>query len=377
MLAPTQIKKPENWQDFESLCKILWGEIWNCPTSIKKNGRSGQKQCGVDVYAMPDGESGYYGIQCKGKDDYTDTQLTEKEIDTEIEKALNFKPALVNLLFATTANKDAEIEEYIRIKNVDHIQRGLFRIDIVSWEDIVDLLKRYRIAYNWYMNNCQYIDAANVEISFNGKQECTINPQYIRTTKTTALKARSPFADCLSANNINEILKKYPPSNIAMPFYGNSKRDYRWQRVYIQIKNTGKVTIDDYKLYLHMDTRMLILDPLYHYNNEPLIPDAIKAQINSQIDRERDVFQFSDGILIEPNKPLLLEDSAYFKFSIRADDYVERIPIVWHFTSRDFVKKGQLLINVVKSYIDKIQTATVYDSSEMREAEIIITPRIE
>jgi len=64
------IRKPENWQDFENLCKKLWGEIWDC-AEIKKNGRSGQNQQGVDVYGIPKFDTEYYGIQCKGKDDYT------------------------------------------------------------------------------------------------------------------------------------------------------------------------------------------------------------------------------------------------------------------------------------------------------------------
>jgi hypothetical protein len=81
MIAPTQIRKPENWQDFEKLCKKLWGEIWNCSNSIKRNGRSGQSQCGVDVYGLPINANGYYGIQCKGKDDYSKSKLSEKEID--------------------------------------------------------------------------------------------------------------------------------------------------------------------------------------------------------------------------------------------------------------------------------------------------------
>ena len=87
MIAPTQIRPPENWQDFELLCKKLWGEIWNCPDIIKRNGRSGQKQCGVDIYGTPNGSTEYYGIQCKGKDNYTHAQLTKKEIDAEITKA--------------------------------------------------------------------------------------------------------------------------------------------------------------------------------------------------------------------------------------------------------------------------------------------------
>ena len=35
MIAPTQLKKPSNWQDFEKLCKLLWGEIWVCEDTIK------------------------------------------------------------------------------------------------------------------------------------------------------------------------------------------------------------------------------------------------------------------------------------------------------------------------------------------------------
>ena len=53
------IQKPVNWQDFESLAKKLWGEIW-ATDSIKKNGRMGQTQHGVDVYGIPSGEKDYY-----------------------------------------------------------------------------------------------------------------------------------------------------------------------------------------------------------------------------------------------------------------------------------------------------------------------------
>mgnify|MGYP002866558265 CR=1 FL=1 len=84
MIAPTLINKPSNWQDFEELCKLLWGEIWNCEDSIKRHGRQGQNQHGVDVYAYVEKYNGYCGIQCKGKDDYTNAKLTENEIDEEI-----------------------------------------------------------------------------------------------------------------------------------------------------------------------------------------------------------------------------------------------------------------------------------------------------
>ena len=156
MIAPTQIRKPENWQDFEKLCKKLWGEIWNCPDTIKRNGRLGQSQRGVDVYGIPKGESHYYGIQCKGKNDYTNSSLTKKEIEDEIKKANEFKPALKSFIFATTANKDADIEEFVREKDIEYRAHGLFEVHLACWEDIVDLLEDNRNTFNWYINNCHY-----------------------------------------------------------------------------------------------------------------------------------------------------------------------------------------------------------------------------
>ena len=70
------IPKPENWQDFESLCKKLWGEIWGIPHKIKKNGRLGQPQSGVDVSGIPRNETEYLGIQCKGKDENSSAKLS-------------------------------------------------------------------------------------------------------------------------------------------------------------------------------------------------------------------------------------------------------------------------------------------------------------
>jgi hypothetical protein len=137
MQAPQSLRRPTNWQDFESLCKKLWGEIWQCP-EIKKNGRAGQSQHGVDIYGIPNGEIQYYGIQCKGKDEYSNKQFTEDEIINEIEKAKAFTPSLKKFYLATTAVKDATIETFVRIKNIESINAGYFSIDIFSWEDIVD-----------------------------------------------------------------------------------------------------------------------------------------------------------------------------------------------------------------------------------------------
>ena len=245
MIAPTHMRKPENWQDFEKLCKKLWGEIWDCSDTIKRNGRSGQKQDGVDVYGIPKGENQYYGIQCKGKDDYTNSVLTSKEVDEEIEKAKGFKPALKQFIFTTTANKDVAIEEYVRQKDIENRQNGLFEVCLFCWEDIVDLIEERQDTYDWYINNCQYKDNTDIEVSFNGCENYTIHPEYIRTTTLYKIK-EPPKPFIVNGKDLSSIMnyetfdwqKKYLP-NISL--FGKAKIDYRWCTIPIRIVNTTDI----------------------------------------------------------------------------------------------------------------------------------------
>lgn len=128
------LRKPANWQDFESLC-LLWREEWRSD-DIKKNGRNGQSQKGVDICGHREGENEYSGIQCicKSGNKALTTDEIDEEIDEEIDNAIEFKPALKRLIFATTADKDAPIEEYVRIKDDENRKKGLFSIDIKSWQ---------------------------------------------------------------------------------------------------------------------------------------------------------------------------------------------------------------------------------------------------
>lgn len=67
MKSPFNIHPPKNWQDFETLCLKLWGEIWNIPHEIDFNSDNAQGQHGVDIYGPVNGGKDYYGIQCKNK----------------------------------------------------------------------------------------------------------------------------------------------------------------------------------------------------------------------------------------------------------------------------------------------------------------------
>jgi tetratricopeptide (TPR) repeat protein len=138
-----RIEPPRYWEAFEDLCLDLYREVWSDP-SAQKNGRAGQAQAGTDVYGQPDYAAGkWHGVQCKGKDTYNQGEVTETELRNEVEKAKTFKPALSDWILATTAKKDAKIEEVARLISEQHAATGLFSVHVLGWEDLQSLIGNY------------------------------------------------------------------------------------------------------------------------------------------------------------------------------------------------------------------------------------------
>lgn len=369
MIAPTQIRKPENWQDFERLCKKLWGEIWGCSDTIQRNGRNGQNQHGVDVYGIPRTETAYYGIQCKGKDEYTHSQLTEEEVDREIAKARTFEPALKRFIFATTANKDAEIESYIRKKNIENITSGSFEIYLSSWEDIVDLHEERRDTYNWYINNCHYKDSTDVMVTIEGETEYTIHPQYFRTMKKYEYCPPSRLSMHIPSFDFSHIMVGGP-----------SKVDYRWAKFYVKVENVGSTTIEDYKLYLSFEEDGIAkTSDLIHYPNSLGMSDAARTAMWERIDKNREVYEYSDCNdldIIPTEKTLVQTDSRSFRIGLKPEDDATEIIMHWDFKSRDYNKQGTILIKVEPIFEDREQIIKVDSYSLCKDDEIIIEPKI-
>lgn len=375
MIAPTQIKKPNNWQDFEKLCKLLWGEIWGCEDSIKRNGRQGQNQHGVDIVAFVEKYQGYCGIQCKGKDDYTDAQLTEKEIDAEIEKAKSFEPTLKLLIFATTANKDAKIEAYIREKDVESRGKGLFNVDIASWEDIVDHLERYKTTFNWYVNNCQFKDASDVSVTFDGEEEITIHPEYVKKTIHYEYEELNPIERALR----EQIEQLDFTKNPIFPWYQSQRVDKRWCRLNINIKNIGSTVIRSPKLKIYFSSEDIEkISDRFSYCNEFLIDSATKAQINANKDANREVFQtYSNEIEYRPKESTFVQkDERDFSISIIAADDITQLQMGWLFLCEDYQKNGCLTINVEPVVEENTETIIVYDEEAVKPDEIKVIPKI-
>lgn len=376
MIASNQVKKPSNWQDFEKLCKKLWGEIWGCSDTIKRNGRSGQKQNGVDVYGIPKGEMQYYGIQCKGKDDYSKSVLTTQEIDEEIRKAESFKPNLKRFIFATTLNKDVKIEEYIRGKDLEYRTKGLFEVHLACWEDIVDLLEERRSTYNWYINNCQYKDNTDVKITFNGKDEIELYPEYIRTTISYKL------------GESNELIQNHKfPFPIVGVFndlesqcdLNNQVTDkIQYYEIPVKIENVGTTVIEDYKLYFGVDEECVEkIDSGIEYPNDMFMSTTFRMEMYKFINESREVYESEDShneLVYIPNNSILVQtDRHFFRFKIGLKHNVNIIPVYWRFKSRNYHKTGVLRIVVTPHYEEKTE---IKYCLELREPEIRVEAKM-
>lgn len=354
------IRKPENWQDFESLCKKLWGELWNIPNEIKKNGRLGQPQAGVDVYGVPKGEINYFGIQAKGKDDYTNAKLDQQEINNEIAKAKNFSPSLEVYVIATTANKDAKIEQYVREKDIESRNNGDFKILLFCWEDIADLIEENRETFNWYVNEQNFRDKYDVEVFLNDFhcKELTVYPKF--ENLTTVYKFGTKPIEAPSW-----MFMKH-----RMPFESSST-NHSWCKIEIIVDNTGSVVIEDWKLSLQFSENVKALDDGFE------IPWMMSNEFKVQMRENRTTYAYEEDKIIKyfpvKNSPLIQNDNKYFHFYIKPLHNLDPIKIKWTLLARDFNKEGELIIKNEPIINDRLKIEWVDSIDKVRDtfSEII------
>lgn len=348
------LRKPELWQDFEELCKMLWGEIWVCP-EIKRNGRNGNAQHGVDVYGVPSGEAEYYGIQCKGKDDYTHSQLTKKEIDKEIAKAKTFKPQLKKFYFATTANKDATIEEYVRLKDLESRKAGSFEIHLFNWEDIAFLIDENRRTHDWYVKKINFKTRYAVKVLFGGGHDTIeFHPTLLRHHVSYRIKqkekpsynfhqlhgVRDPQE--IRAEKLNRLIDPQPIRH----YIDRSEINKSSCEFYLTIENVGDSVIEDYKLNFDLVGEIIKTDST---NKQEKFLDLFKYAYNSFI------YEDSTSGVFKPTNKILVQNEfvSTDKICFRPSENEQTVVLNWELVARDFNTKGQLSINIHPKVKDK------------------------
>jgi hypothetical protein len=139
-----QLAPPQNWEEFEHLCRDLWAALLADPET-KMYGRRGQAQCGVDVYGtdLKSGTNQLVGIQCKGKDNFLNKQVTETELLREVASALKFQPRLNKFILATTAERDTNVQSFTLKVNEEQTIANSLTVAYWSWPDLSEALQNY------------------------------------------------------------------------------------------------------------------------------------------------------------------------------------------------------------------------------------------
>lgn len=359
MESPQTLRRPANWQDFESLCKKLWGEIWNCP-EIQKNGRLGQEQNGVDVFGIPFGEVAFYGIQCKGKNEYNNEQFTKKEIDSEILKAMTFEPKLKKLYFATTALNDSKIQAYVRTKNIEHIKTEKFEVHLFSWETIVDLIDENKQTHDWYIKSQNFKSKKSVRLSFeNNEKELIIEPKFRKTTyiykqKIVQYNPRDRFNDSMFVD-------------LSSIGYSKSKYNHSYSKFEIQIHNTGNDPLEEYKVFLNFDGEIQNLSD----NNEE---GRNIARLIRKYKPNTYLWEDTMTGKIIPNDSILVGDDTFRSEDIYLKPFPKEydIKIEWKLISKDFKDNGELILKVRPNIITESKELHVENPTKLgfREDEI-------
>ena len=362
MEASKNLRRPTNWQDFETLCKKLWGEIWNCP-EIKKNGRNGQNQNGVDVCGIPFGEQNYYGIQCKGKDEYTNKQFTEAEISIEIAKAKLFIPPLKKFYFATTAVKDGAIEEFVRKINIENKTNGFFEIHIFSWEDIVELIDENRQTHDWYVKSQNFKSSKSVSVTFQkGLSELILMPKFKRVVPYNKQKIvpQNPYNNpLLDFNNKLRNYNSYINTLLYEPTKSGTKINLSYCEFCFEIHNTGLDPIEEYKMSFNFEGD---IKRLAHKNEKSPLP--IIGIYNQRIYNVTFPNTQMAGQVI-PEKKILVGDDTFVSDYIFMKPFPKdyEILVIWKLISKDFRDEGTLKLLIKPEFERELNEVLVEDPS--------------
>ncbi len=355
MEAAKTLRRPANWQAFEDLCKRLWGEEWKCP-EIKKHGRSGQQQKGVDIYGIPSGEKEYFGIQCKTKDENLAVTLKESEILEEVEKAKGFIPPLKKLYIATTASRDAAIEQSVRILNQKNISASLFEVHIFFWEDIVEKIDENKATKEFYLNNQNYKSNKDVQVSFmNGSNEITAEPTFQKTIRLYKdPRGDIPTDPMYPFANSFDMLHRF-----SIPQPNPVITNHSLSEILLKITNTGNSPLENYKVTFSVQgdvTKLaddnkaggFMLRSIHHYNNILLSKDAFTGTVNP---RETTLVP-ADTLKCDPFyiKPMPRDGSAQ---------------IHWKLLSNDFQTQGILLVNFKPKIETRYATVLIRDKNSV------------
>lgn len=214
--------KPTSPQDFEAICLALYRKTWGDPNA-QLNGRSGQRQNGVDIFGHDAASGDAYGVQCKVRS----KRITFSEIENEIEKAEDFLPRIRHFIVTTTADRDGSLQTKIRLLSEARRASGQFSVHIVSWNDLTDMLDEHRsVAARFFsfLDDALHLSQASESLKDNDV------PFARRLTYALTLLNENRTYNALTVSRVAEALEAERVSDVLMYFDGRKEPPIRFMR---------------------------------------------------------------------------------------------------------------------------------------------------
>ncbi len=211
LLAATQIPKPADEQAFERASMVLWRGILNDP-AVQRNGRRGQRQNGVDIFGIRDGNADWQvGMQCKLKSD--GHFLSEDEVRAEVRKAQTFRPPLNEYFIITTAPDDVAMQDLAREITQDLAKsRKPMRVFVWDWNTLEERISEDSKAFKAFDPSSALFTAeilpGTISISAGQQamhEEISVRLSRIETSLAEPSRLASPPGDSTAELNAVEI----------------------------------------------------------------------------------------------------------------------------------------------------------------------------
>ncbi len=283
MRITQHLRKPSNWQDFEKLCLLLWRAEWG----------------------------------------------------DEVKKAKEFNPRLKHLVVATTAEKDAEIEEYVRTLDESLRAEGWFSLDIKSWEDIVLLLELHKEVLNHYLDITT--EQYEVSVKFVGDTEYIESEVvFFRTSDAVGLK-----------RGISSIREEYKYRYLPIgPSKSATEINLSYVKIPIILKNLGRSPLDDYKMKFRFDEEVALATKVEtHYSTTNPVCDV--GYIGFDLAIDKGVVEYSSRFSLVSN-----DSDEIPVFYAKPHPGTKNLTLHWELLSRYYHTTGILNIHLKETIHD-------------------------
>lgn len=192
--SSVEIARPKNWQDFQRGCVLLYKATLNDPL-LQEYGRHGQLQNGIDLLGVRDRDASKpVGIQCRR----IGQKLTGKALREITDQARAILPPLTELIVATTADEDVNIQAEAATLTAELIASGRnCRVIVQGWQTLSLEISQHAAARDFFMPSVAAAtrlaeakaEADKIEIIASGDQNTQILLTEIRAFAQTKYAA--------------------------------------------------------------------------------------------------------------------------------------------------------------------------------------------